>query len=235
MKLKTVNDLIVVADDYMTSVLEKNGCWEPNITKFLTKLFNKNPLYTFIDVGACYGYYSALYERLTGFGGHAIEANPITFSMCLKHNLKKTHCINAFVTTKDWSPPFSICLNNIGGSGLNPTGNIKIKGIKLSELPVVDVYKIDVEGGEHEVLHSFGDHIPPQVKHIILEVTPVFSKDNVLDCLNFLMGEGFTLFDLGLYERGSLSIDYPITKLNIGVLLNRRQSNVWATRNSGSI
>ena len=144
--------------------------YEPEVCAFLRRVLK--PGATFIDCGANVGYFSVQAGALVGKDGRvvAIEANPETYKL-LERNLKANNfgtAIQCAVTSRggevelfvpgSWDVYSSLRADSVV-EGL-PNHSYKVKGRKLDELVEelalarVDLIKIDVEGGELDVLNS---------------------------------------------------------------------------------
>jgi FkbM family methyltransferase len=115
------------------------------------------------DVGAHVGYYTALAATITGEGGkvYAFEPRPANFSYLKRHvrvnGLANVTPIEASVGSREGTARFD---NETGtGTGhVDANGRLTVKMVCLDELhargeiPLPDFLKIDVEGGETDVL-----------------------------------------------------------------------------------
>lgn len=61
-------------DVFISNSLHTSRLWEPNMTKLLHKILNKNSIMTVIDVGANIGYFSLLAASL---GHHVVAIEPV--------------------------------------------------------------------------------------------------------------------------------------------------------------
>jgi FkbM family methyltransferase len=145
-------------------------CYEPDVCRFLRYVLK--PGGTFIDCGANVGFFSIQAGALVGDGGTvvAIEANPQTYKL-LERNLRANnfglpvHCaltsqtgeVELFVPGT-WDVYSSLRADSlVEGVADN---SFKVKARTLDEvveelaLPRVDLVKIDIEGGEFDVLRS---------------------------------------------------------------------------------
>jgi FkbM family methyltransferase len=144
--------------------------YEPDVRAALLHLLK--PGDTFVDCGANIGYFSVLATGLVGPHGRvvAIEANPQTFEL-LKRNLALNGCgtpVHCAVTTN--AGEVDIFVSDMGDvySSLRTGGLVtgdsvrsyKVPGRPLDEvvedlgLDRVHVVKVDIEGGELDVLRS---------------------------------------------------------------------------------
>jgi FkbM family methyltransferase len=145
------------------------GRWEPWVEKVLIPAIK--PGMRFVDVGANFGYFTLLGAEMVGANGqvYSFEANPLIFK-----KLVKSVAVNGFnerislfnVAVHDESSPMEILFRHdaSGGGwtdiakGERPTMSevFPVQGepldTLLSDIPKVDVIKIDVEGAEPKVL-----------------------------------------------------------------------------------
>ncbi|HIK06680.1 MAG TPA: FkbM family methyltransferase [Trichormus sp. M33_DOE_039] len=145
--------------------------YEPDVRSALQYLLK--PGNVFIDCGANIGYFSVLANTLVGKTGKviSIEANPITFNL-LEKNLKLNNFgmpIHCALTTESkqevelFVPVEGDVYSSLRKGGLvkgESVQSFKVLGRTLDEivkelgLSKVDVVKIDIEGGEINVLKS---------------------------------------------------------------------------------
>lgn len=222
--------------DYITSTIERYGCWEPNVTYAFTSLLSRQTL-SFCDVGAHFGYYSVLHKYFQPDSSRlAVEPNPtlIFKTGALAQNLATQEILGAAIG--DGLPmDYGISKNgNSGGSGkFVLTASSEIETIPLSSLPSFSLYKIDVEGGEYEVLNSLCERrtLPLTALYIFLEVSPALNYNGALEATKLLLDNGYYVYDLGLEERGAYGIREP-KPLDWGVFKKCRQTNLLGARNA---
>lgn len=145
--------------------------YEPDVRAAVSHFLK--PGGTFVDCGSNVGYFSVLAGNLVGAVGrvYSIEANPVTFQL-LERNLKANgfgipvHCalvtnpgeVELFVPAK--GDVFSSLRKSESFFQNQEVQSIKVRGRTLDEvlgsfgLEHVDVIKIDIEGGELDVLRS---------------------------------------------------------------------------------
>lgn len=144
--------------------------YEPEVRAFLQ--YALRPGDTFIDCGANVGYFSIQAGALVGRGGKvvAIEANPRTFKL-LERNLRANHFgipVQCALTSeagevelfmpKDWDVYSSLRAGSLVEGSADQS--FKVTARTLDEvvdalaLQKVDLVKIDIEGGELDVLRS---------------------------------------------------------------------------------
>lgn len=144
--------------------------YEPDICEFLRVVLK--PGGTFIDCGANVGYFSVQAGALVGKEGMvvSIEANPETYKL-LERNLKANHCglpINCALTSQSgevelfvpgtWDIYSSLRADGVVEGCADHSYRVKARTLDevIEELALleVDLVKIDIEGGELDVLRS---------------------------------------------------------------------------------
>ncbi|MGI0480757.1 FkbM family methyltransferase [Geminocystis sp. CENA526] len=144
--------------------------YEPEVREALKFLLKEGD--TFIDCGANIGYFSVLASSLVGESGKviSIEANPVTYKL-LVNNLRTNNFgvpIHCALTSNEgevelFMPNGGDVYSSLRQGGLVTGKNIqsfKVLGKKLDSvfqdlsLSRVDLVKIDIEGGELDVLFS---------------------------------------------------------------------------------
>jgi FkbM family methyltransferase len=144
--------------------------YEPDVQVALAKLLRRGD--TFIDCGANVGYFSIMASDLVGPSGQvvSIEANPRTYellkgNLALNGNRMPIHCA---LTSK--SGEVDIFVSDAGDvySSLRTGGLVQGDTVRSHKVPAktldevleqlalerVDVVKVDIEGGELDVLRS---------------------------------------------------------------------------------
>jgi len=140
--------------DWIKAEIEKTGVWEPRTTEYVEKHLKKGQ--TFVDVGANVGYYSVLAEKL---GAKVLAFEPsVNNRKYLEKNTKDVKIYSQALSDKNGS---AILYTDTtpGQYSLvrkNSEKGEKVETIRWDELklPVADFYKIDVEGGERQVLEG---------------------------------------------------------------------------------
>ena len=185
----------------------------------LTHFINKpNPNGVFVELGACDGIiYSNTYffEKILNFKGILIEPNKDLFKL-LQENKKKhrsnTVCIQKAISTEKDDVLFLSSTND----GHKPCGGIKkymsndhlnmwfsknietytvetdtLSSICLqNNITYIDLFSLDVEGGELEVLHTI-DFTKVEIYVICIELSNK-KGEHEQKCREFLLQKGFT-------------------------------------------
>ncbi len=168
------------------------GTWEPAISEYVAR--SLRPGDVFIDVGANQGWYTVLASSLIGAAGRivAIEASSTIFQ-ALQRNCAINRCSSATLvhagawSTKGEAPLYPGPNSNMGQTSFCPE-QMKHKSAATEVVTVkplddlvpeelwrdVRLVKIDVEGGEWEVVQGMGRMLATLREGVefILEVTP---------------------------------------------------------------
>lgn len=182
--------------DLIQTVILLSGVWEPLLTKCVVNSLGTGDVV--VDIGANIGYYSLLASERVGIEGkvYAVEASPSIFER-LQGNigLNPRNCVaavNALVSNTSGKQPFYLGpAGNLGRSTSNSSigtePGFHLEG-HIAACPVTDVVperdlfgarliKIDVEGGERQVLET----IVPRLREFsertmwVVELTPQLS------------------------------------------------------------
>lgn len=175
--------------DMIQRYLYMFGVWEPNLTAWL----RSRPLEgrTLVDVGANIGYFSLLASRLVGPTGHvvAIEALPDTFAQ-LVSNIERNAATNiralnlaaaahrGEVDLFGGEPHNSGTTSTVPSPGLVALGTVETAPLAelLTDLELrsVRVVKVDVEGGEPDVIEGLLGALGkmPDDVELVVEITP---------------------------------------------------------------
>ncbi|MDX6693587.1 MAG: hypothetical protein QOF02_1190 [Blastocatellia bacterium] len=144
--------------------------YEPDVSSFLQHALKPGDV--FIDCGANVGYFSVMAGALVGSSGRvvSVEANPKTFKL-LERNLRANHfgaAVHCALTSqsgsvelympKDWDVYSSLRANGLVEGNADHSFTVKAQTLDAvvaeQALSKVDVVKIDIEGGEFDVLRS---------------------------------------------------------------------------------
>lgn len=145
------------------------GCWEPNLTHWLSERLRPGDV--FVDVGANIGYYSLLAADIVGSSGGvvAIEASPSIFaSLSANIRLNRAHNIRLLqVAAADGGGKrrlFRAPAHNLGASstyadiGYEDEGEVDAHPLHqlltADEIARARIVKIDVEGAEAAVVQG---------------------------------------------------------------------------------
>ena len=181
--------LVDTRDAAIAPWLVLDGMWEPHVTSWLQSTLNRGHI--FVDVGANVGYFTLLGASLVGPGGRvvSVEAHPQLASILQRNVVINGHY--GFVTTHNcaaWSEKteleFHVRTNFAGNSSV---GTIDEAGLRrlgdseelvrvqaetlddlLSDLPRVDVMKVDVEGAELHVFQGLAHTIARNPNLVIM-------------------------------------------------------------------
>jgi FkbM family methyltransferase len=149
---------------------------------------------TVIDVGAHSGFYTLLLSRLVGPQGKVLAFEPLPGNLrYLNDHIRLNEISNvtvhdAAVGEAPGTARFQPGMNSYTGA-LSPDGSLDVSVVSLDDLrdggamPKADLIKIDVEGGEHQVLQG--------ARRLIREAQPVLiiathSERAEHDCVRLL-------------------------------------------------
>ena len=195
---KILNDFTLLVDSNEKSLgthLANDGFWEAWVTSFFT--FNVKPGDVVCDVGSNYGYYTRLFQRLSGKQGKvfAVEANP---------NLCKLLRTSIEQFPMDKGAPIEVIEgaaldsrkhvtlyvpDSLGGASLFDETDAKaqftVQGFPLDEMisEKVDVIKLDIEGSEPYALFGM-ERLMRSARLVVVEITnlqPRYFLEMLLD------------------------------------------------------
>jgi FkbM family methyltransferase len=179
------------------------GTYEPEKTAAITRLVSAgNVAY---DIGAHVGYYSVLMADLTGDSGavYAFEPRPINHAFLNRH-IRLNHCGNirtyrmAIGKPQGQTSPGTARLETRTGSGtgyLSETGKLLVAVTSIDEFIAArhcrppGLLKIDVEGGELDVLHG-ASHTLDKYHPRLIVATHTYPLDAA--CRDFLLTRGYS-------------------------------------------
>lgn len=204
------NQLVVFAFDHIAHKINLNGIYEREELEILVEWIKlKYPLLlngTAIDIGANIGnhsvFFSNYFKKVKSF-----EPNYRTYQV-LEVNSKLSHNIETFnfgISDKEQSLILNINKNNIGGSYLSSTSEIKnqishdvVKLFKLDSLlnknDNITLIKIDVEGHEVNVLKGAEEIIKESKPLILFELNISAFKNGISDEIEILKKYGYKKF-----------------------------------------
>jgi FkbM family methyltransferase len=166
----------------------REGNYEAELSTAFRELLS--PGQNFVDVGANEGWFSMLAANLVGLSGRVLACEP---QERLWPVITKNIFLNGFANVQ--LLPFAVAeqpgeavINlypsiNTGSSNISATKRRwetqqRIKLLPLTTLLIslrggtVDLMKVDVEGFEHQVLLSAGEHLGSTIKRIVVELHP---------------------------------------------------------------
>jgi FkbM family methyltransferase len=179
------------------------GTYEPEKTAAITRLVSAgNVAY---DIGAHVGYYSILMADLAGDEGavYAFEPRPINYAFLNRH-IRLNYCRNirtyrmAIGKPQGQATPGTARLETRTGTGtghLSETGTLLVAVTSIDECIAArhgrppDLLKIDVEGGELDVLHGASRTLDEYHPRLIV-ATHSYPLDAA--CRDFLLKRGYT-------------------------------------------
>ncbi|GAA3273132.1 FkbM family methyltransferase [Dactylosporangium vinaceum] len=183
--------LLAPADDYsLMPSLVTWGAIEGPLTKFLAMTIQ--PGQTFVDIGANIGYFTVLATQRTGLGGKVIafEANPTTAGILrdnlavnwlTEHNVvvhnQAAYSANTtikFHASAKWVGDSSIQHRPDHVNRVDEVTSMEVPAVRLDDAlrdaGVIDVLKIDIEGGEYHAFMGMMDLIRQRrIRRIVFE------------------------------------------------------------------
>ena len=191
------------------------GVWEPDLTHFIRRRLRPGDV--FVDVGANIGYFSVIAARYVGAEGRvvAIEASPSMFAD-LEETLRANgsssivRAVNVAAAAQAGSIP--VYAGPAHNTGLTSTverwgrpQQATVQALPLDdilspeEISRARVLKIDVEGGEDQVLAGMARVIrdAPRELEILVELSPQWWSDSTnrpIDVLEPFIDAGFHVY-----------------------------------------
>ena len=164
------------------------GNYEADLTGAFRQLLR--PGHTFVDVGANEGWFSMLAAQLVGPRGRVLACEP---QERLWQAISKNIALNRFTNCQllpfgisdaagraeiNLYPSLNTGSSNISDSKRRWETKQVIELVTLADVldslngGVVELVKVDVEGFEHKVLESAGDHLGTTIKSLVVELHP---------------------------------------------------------------
>lgn len=191
------------------------GVWEPDLTHFIRRRLRPGDV--FVDVGANIGYFSVIAARHVGADGRvvAIEASPRMFAD-LEETLRANgsssivRAVNVAAAAQAGSIP--VYAGPAHNTGLTSTverwgrpQQATVEALPLDDILSTEeisrarVLKIDVEGGEDQVLAGMDRVIrdAPRELEILVELSPQWWSDSTnrpIDVLKPFIDAGFNVY-----------------------------------------
>ncbi len=206
------NPMRLVAPETVSMTIHRYGFFDEGMTRFLLEFLG--PGMTFYDVGAHFGYFTALAACVVGESGavHAFEPTPATFSI-LAANVSGRENVALNNLAVD-ARPGSVVINDYGlrfsafnslfdprlpasETGRREGAKIPVEAVALDDYAarrgVPDFVKIDAEGSEHRVLSGMTRIIEAHRPIIAVEVGD-WGIDGTTPCrdvVRFLLAKGY--------------------------------------------
>ena len=191
------------------------GDYEKDLTNKIIKSLNAGDI--FLDIGANEGWFTIISSKIVGPTGYVYSIEPQSrLKTTLIQNMKSNNCTNVYISDailsshNGYSEIFIAPSTNSGSSGLYNLLSYSTKKelcvsytlkryLQMIGKTMVDVAKVDIEGGEWELISSSADILSKgAIQHLYLEVHP-----------HILMKLGHTANEL---EELLKSFKYSITK-----------------------
>jgi FkbM family methyltransferase len=166
----------------------REGNYEADLTGAFRELLQ--PGQTFVDVGANEGWFSMLAAGLVGPTGRVLACEPQERLWAV---IAKNIFLNGYANVQllpfavaeqsgeaviNLYPSLNTGSSNISDSKRRWETQQRIKLLPLTEIleslngSPVDLMKVDVEGFEHKVLESAGDHLGTTIRSLVVELHP---------------------------------------------------------------
>lgn len=209
----------VAHSDYLPLALE-NRVYEPVATACLTRLLERLPAPTFMDIGAFVGYFTCYAAALLG-DQHpvwAVESNPI---FC--QTIRRAVALNGFTRVRvleavlsDRARTVTIEDTSVLPSAEDGPGQRIAQAVTLDDLCAREaiapsIVKIDVHGAEGSVLRGMSRLLRETIHIILLELHPLHlyqprSPDITrAELLEWLEQSGFSVFHVSGHRAGDHS------------------------------
>jgi FkbM family methyltransferase len=183
-------EVLVAPGEQISQSVYMSGQYEPSTTSVLRALLHEGD--TFVDVGANVGLFTMLASRWVGQTGRVVALEPSRRESArlrdhVTHNsLRNVDMLE--VAASDRCGTAVLHVADIGHGGLNTLGDHFMYStvveaytevvammsidelVKRQGISSVDVIKIDVEGGEHDVVMGARNTITRDMPQIVLEV-----------------------------------------------------------------
>lgn len=207
---------------FVDTEIYTSGVYEPDILAVIKKHLPRNGI--FVDIGSNIGQHALFAASVVGPSGSVVAFEPIprlvsqlTESINL-NNFQSIISLNP-IACSDTESEVTIRLRpgNIGGSGLHHTdpsySKVLIKTSRadtyITNLPKVDLMKIDTEGHEVETLRGLEQTLAQHKPKIIVEFSPSLREnqnDYIKNFFTLLQKYSYSFYDL---EEGEMLIQEP--------------------------
>lgn len=181
------------------------GGYEPETTNYIKRIFKPN--FTFVDVGADYGYYSLLVAKLSHNQAniHAFEPSINRYDQYLLPNIRrnkyKIHTYRLALSDSNTPAKFYLdggSLYNVKNEDKGETVECNLMDNVIPQNTRIDLVKIDVEGGEINVIRGMERILKdnPQIQ-LIIEINPgVLARagHSGEEILSHLTNRGFDMY-----------------------------------------
>ena len=189
-------------DTHLTHWVRSQGVWEADVMKLLRATLQPDGV--FVDVGANVGFHTVLASQLVGPAGRvvAIEPTPWTLELLRANVWRSGAAVSVLPVAASDAPGrtrLAVDPGHRSGARVDVTGGVEVEAARLDDLlpdAVVDVLKIDVEGGEPLVLRGARNLIersPGLVAVVEFRDAQHVSGQGPLDVLDFYESLGFEL------------------------------------------
>lgn len=174
--------LFVPSNDLsVASTLCQTGCWEPDITRFISRLVRND--WNCLDIGANCGYYTALLSKLCPSGEiESFEPNKKLAEMLVESKIHNNWSnVNFhFMAVGDEDKLVSLSVPPVRWGDATVIEGNDIQQFALDDLGIkrpINFIKIDVEGSEQAIWHGMKELRKQNGLHIVMEIEKSRYKD----------------------------------------------------------
>lgn len=203
-------------EDFISKSIIQNNCWEPNITSLFIDILSQGSDNIVFDVGCNIGYYSIISskycKKIFAFDANISNLNLLNFSKEINDNKNiQTLCCAVVEDENIYYKTDILHEHNIGSLKIiqcsKNESNIESLNldnfIKNNNINKIDLMKIDIEGAELSCLKGLNRTLNSDIiKNLIIEITPLWDKEESKKILQFLKNKKYFLYDAGLNEVG---------------------------------
>lgn len=242
-------------NDYISRSIMDYKCWEPTITNIFENILKSTDnKVTVFDIGCNIGYYSLVSskycENVYSFDGNKHNIELLKKSL-LSNDITNINIYDKIISDEEVSYKAADNINifgqNIGGlsfikseNSSDDTSILLDNFIEENKIEIIDLMKIDIEGGELKALKGCIKSLNSnKIKNIIIEISPYLNNDSY-DILKILEDAGYRLYNIPLKETGEYIYDSTFTDelksnnyisdINNFIASIDRQTNVLATK-----
>lgn len=199
-------------------LFSRNEIYEPALTYRLIDILEKNKSYTFIDVGAHYGYFTIIGGKVLGPGGRviSIEPNP-NCNKCLLKNITINN-LNEVVKTYNIGLAEREGRAKMGSWDNRKTIDDRSGSIELMSFDELcckehitpDLIKIDVFGAEGNILSGMPNTLR-QVSHLFCELHEDMNGYTAKDIITMMESAGLEVFEFTRHRQETGGDIVPIS------------------------
>lgn len=195
------------------------GAYEPALSRKLKEIICENPSFTFVDLGAHFGYFSLLAAKWINKPGSvfSVEPHPIFFKHHL-HNVKINE-LSKIITS------YQIALSDKPGKATmigkderifneEKEGAVQVStfdSLCKKENISPDIVKIDVHGAEGKILAGMPEALQ-KASHIFIETHSDMMGYTINDLIQLLQNAGLSIFEFTKHREAEGGDIIPVSK-----------------------